>query len=110
MQGNYIYIYTFIYLYIHLSSAGGATNWPKGSAEAVRSLAWEPGAARLAVATGSTRVYLWAPEGASCVHVPAPGLKAAAVAWSPAADGSFLLSDAAADGAFCCAYPADGGD
>ena len=45
-------------------------------------------------------MYLWAPEGASCVHIPMATLGAASVAWSPAG-GCFAVSDR---DAFCCAY------
>ena len=55
---------------------------------------------RLAVCTGSTKVYLWSPEGASCVHIPLPGFRAASLRWHPAGT-CLLLADKEA---VCCAY------
>ena len=52
------------------------------------------------MATGSTKVYLWAPEGASVVHIPLPSFRASALCWHPAG-ASLLLSDR---DAACCAY------
>jgi WD40 repeat protein len=68
----------------------------------VKSVEWAPQGHSLAICTGSPRVYLWSPGGASVVHVPLPGFSAFKVAWSPGAD-SFVLMD---KGAFCCAYVA----
>ncbi len=55
---------------------------------------------RLAVCTGSTKVYLWSPEGASCVHIPLPGFRASSLRWPPAG-ACLLLADKEA---VCCAY------
>lgn len=55
---------------------------------------------RLALATGSSKIYLWTPEGASCVHIPLPGFRAGGLRWHPAGT-SLVLSD---KDAICCAY------
>lgn len=69
-------------------------------ADDVLSFAWDVEGHRLAVCTGSTRIYLWSPEGASCVHVPLPSFQAHDVAWNPGG-GSFVLTD---KDIFCCAF------
>lgn len=68
--------------------------------EPVRSVAWDPVQPRLATCSGGKRVYVWSPEGASCVQVPLPGFLCSKLAWSPRGS-SFLLSDR---DTFCCAY------
>ena len=45
----------------------------------VKAVEWAPQGHSLAICTGSPRVYLWSPGGASVVHVPLPGFK---VAWA----------------------------
>lgn len=66
----------------------------------VTDIAWDPQQCRLLVCTGSSIIYLWSPDGASCVHVPLSGFEACTSVWSP--DGCRLvLSDR---DAFCCAY------
>lgn len=66
----------------------------------VTDIAWDPKQSRLLMCTGSSIVYLWSPDGASCVHVPLSGFEACSSAWSP--DGcSMILSD---KDAYCCAY------
>lgn len=57
----------------------------------------------LALVTGSPKVYLWTPSGASIVHMPLRGFGGHALAWSPRGS-CFLLTDAT--GAYCCAYMA----
>lgn len=58
----------------------------------IRQLAWDPESERLLITTGSGKVYLWTPEGASCVHIPLPNFRAVGCAWC--ADGkAFLLRD-----------------
>lgn len=67
---------------------------------AVKDLAWDPHHPRLIVSTGGTKIYIWSPEGASCVHIPLQSFEASAVRWSP--DGTALiLGDR---DTFCCAY------
>ncbi|GAB4821177.1 hypothetical protein N2152v2_008223 [Parachlorella kessleri] len=68
--------------------------------QAVKCAEWDPASNRLAVCTGSTKVYLWSPEGASCVHIPLPGFRAASLRWHPAG-ACLLLADKEA---VCCAY------
>ncbi len=50
--------------------------------------------------TDSSRVYLWAPAGASVVHVPLKGFQAQQLTWEPAGS-SFLLRGS---DSYCCAY------
>eukprot|EP00873_Tetraselmis_striata_P028566 jgi/Tetstr1/448830/TSEL_036056.t1 len=58
----------------------------------VAAFGWDPTQDRLAICSGSTRVYLWSPDGASCVHVPLPSFQACNVGWNP--NGSaFVLTD-----------------
>lgn len=64
------------------------------------SLPLTPSPPRLAVATGSTKVYLWTPEGASCVHIPLPSFRAFNMRWHPNGT-SIILADRTA---ICCAY------
>ena len=66
----------------------------------VTDVAWDPKQARLLVCTGSSIVYLWSPDGASCVHVPLTGFEACSASWS--VDGSKLVL--ADRDAYCCAY------
>ena len=61
--------------------------------------AWDPAEPRLAAVTGGGRLYLWAPAGASCVHLPLPVFKASGVAFS--GTGTLLLSSR---DSYCCAY------
>lgn len=66
----------------------------------VTDITWDPKQSRLLVCTASSIVYLWSPEGASCVHVPLSGFEACSSAWGP--DGcNIILSD---KDAYCCAY------
>ena len=66
----------------------------------VKDLKWDPKQSRLLVCTGSSIVFLWSPEGASCIHVPLQDFEACSAQWS--SDGSkLLLSDR---DAYCCAY------
>lgn len=66
----------------------------------VRSFSWDPNQPRLAICTASDKVFLWAPGGASCVHVPLPGFSASKLTWHPSGQ-SFAL---ASKDAFCCAF------
>jgi WD40 repeat protein len=67
---------------------------------AVKSVAWDPLSSRLAVVTGSGKVYFWTPSGASCVHIPLKGFRPHSLTWHP--DGtSFMLSG---KDSFTCAY------
>jgi WD40 repeat protein len=66
----------------------------------VLSMAWSVEGHRLIICTASTRVFLWSPDGASCIHVPLPSFQAHSVQWSPGG-GSFVLTD---KDAFCCAF------
>ena len=68
--------------------------------ERVAAFEWDPRANQLAVVTGSERVYVWSPDGASFVQIPLPGFVAQTVSWNPTG-GSFVLGDT---GTFCCAF------
>lgn len=68
--------------------------------ERVATFEWDPRANRLAIVTGSERVYVWSPDGASFVQIPLPGFTAKTLSWNPVGD-SFLLGD---KGTFCCAF------
>ncbi len=71
---------------------------------AVKALAWAPaGGTSLAVAAGSSRVYMWTPAGASIVHSPLASFGAQSVKWAP--DGASLVLGARE--ALCCAYLTD---
>jgi hypothetical protein len=57
---------------------------------------------RLALTTGSNKLYVWTPEGASVVHLPLSGFHASVLAWQPGG-GCVLVCGRES---FCCAYPA----
>ena len=69
-------------------------------ARPVRAAQWCPATNRLVVCTGSSKLYLWTPDGASCVHIPLPGFRASGLCWHPA--GTSLVLTSRDD--FCCAY------
>lgn len=69
-------------------------------ARPVRAAEWCPATNRLVVCTGGAKLYLWTPDGASCVHIPLPGFRASGCAWHP--DGGSLVLTSR--DAFCCAY------
>ncbi|KAL8578312.1 hypothetical protein ACOMHN_005703 [Nucella lapillus] len=57
---------------------------------AIDFVSWDPQKARLAVCTGSSKLYMWSPEGCLCVDVPAEAsFKVRRVDWQP--DGGSLL-------------------
>ena len=66
----------------------------------VKDCQWDPRHPRLVVCTGGTRVYLWSPDGASCVHIPLPSFVATTVKWSSKGDAIVLANR----DTFCCAY------
>jgi WD40 repeat protein len=69
--------------------------------EAIKCAVWNPGHSRLALCTGSSRIYLWSQDGGACVDVPIKNFKVHGISWSP--DGTMLvLSD---KNAFCCCFP-----
>ncbi|KAK9835124.1 hypothetical protein WJX81_000128 [Elliptochloris bilobata] len=72
--------------------------------EAVQDMAWRlhDGQPRLAIVTGSARLYLWSAKGASCVLIPLPHFQAASLRWNPA--GTSLVLTDRLSGSFCCAY------
>lgn len=69
---------------------------------AVRAAEWDPCGNRLALTTGSNKLYVWTPEGASVVHLPLSGFHASVLAWQPGG-GCVLVRGRES---FCCAYPA----
>ena len=66
----------------------------------VRAMQWCPTSNRLVVCTGDSKLYLWTPDGASCVHIPLPGFRASGLCWHP--DGASLVLTSRNE--FCCAY------
>ena len=69
-------------------------------ARPVRAASWCPATNRLVVCTGEPKLFLWTPDGASCVHIPLPGFRASGLVWH--SEGSSLVLTAR--DAFCCAY------
>ena len=58
----------------------------------VKALRWSPVRNQLAICCGGECVYLWSPEGASCVTIPIEKFYPSALEWNP--DGlSLLLHD-----------------
>lgn len=72
-------------------------------ASSILSIAWDPLHLRLASCTGSSKIFMWSPAGASCIHLPMPGFTARSLTWSP--DGSSLVL--ADRDQFCVAYFAE---
>lgn len=66
----------------------------------LKALEWSPTGTSLALCTGTNRLSLWSPSGASIVHVPLPKFCPSFLHWSD--DGQTLvLADKTS---FCCAY------
>lgn len=66
----------------------------------VRDMAWNAKGDQLAIVSGTARIFLWSPAGASCMHIPHSTFAAMDVRWN--ADGaSLLVTDR---DRFCCAY------
>ncbi|GBG89539.1 hypothetical protein CBR_g49329 [Chara braunii] len=68
--------------------------------EPIRAAAWDPLHPRLILCTGNSRLYMWSPEGTSCVHIPLPKFTATNLRWNPNGQ-SFVLLD---KDTFCCAF------
>mmetsp|Transcript_65310 Transcript_65310/g.206311 ORF Transcript_65310/g.206311 Transcript_65310/m.206311 type:complete len:438 (+) Transcript_65310:104-1417(+) len=66
----------------------------------IKSAAWDPHRNRVAMCTGGKRVYVWAPEGASCIHIPLGTFRANGLQWNPSGT-AFALCD---KDSFCCAF------
>jgi len=66
----------------------------------IKSVDWDPVHTRLALCTGGSKVFLWAPEGASCVHIPLPNFQCSQLQWNPTGT-AFVLTD---QDTFCCAF------
>jgi WD40 repeat protein len=66
----------------------------------VRAVQWCPTSNRLVICTGDSKLFLWTPEGASCVHIPLPGFRATGLCWHP--DGSSIVLTSREE--FCCSY------
>lgn len=65
---------------------------------AVRSFEWHPKEEKLAVVSGTSKIYVWNTQGASCISIPgAANFQASELVWSTA----LLVADKAR---FCCAY------
>ena len=69
----------------------------------VTATAWDTREPRLVACTAGSRVYLWSPAGASCVHVPLPGFHAHGAAFNGATAPQPTLLLSSRD-AYCCAY------
>ena len=64
----------------------------------VRSFKWHPKEDKLAVVSGSSKIYVWNNQGASCISIPDAAIsQATELVWSTA----LLVADKAR---FCCAY------
>mmetsp|Transcript_17342 Transcript_17342/g.33382 ORF Transcript_17342/g.33382 Transcript_17342/m.33382 type:complete len:435 (-) Transcript_17342:1765-3069(-) len=66
----------------------------------VKSIDWDPVHCRLALCTGGPKIFLWAPEGSSCVHIPLPDFQCCHVKWNPTGT-AFVLTDRET---YCCAF------
>jgi WD40 repeat protein len=55
----------------------------------IKDAKWSPVEPRLALCGGGRNVYLWTPEGASCIEVPLPNLCVHTLDWAP--DGRALI-------------------
>lgn len=66
----------------------------------MRAFKWDPKDHRLVICTGGTRLYIWSPNGASCIHIPHPAFSVHFADWSARGD-ALVLADR---GTFCCAY------
>ena len=70
----------------------------------VREACWDPHQARLAIATGNNRLYLWSPAGCVSVCVPCdPSFSLTRLVWHPDGTALALLSSSH----FCVCYLAD---
>ena len=69
----------------------------------VTATAWDSREPQLVACTGGSRVYLWSPAGASCVHVPLPGFHVHGAVFNAAASQQPVLLLNSKD-AYCCAY------
>ena len=69
---------------------------------AVRSLRWHSAEDKLAIVSGSSKVYLWSDQGASCISIPG-GANFQASELTMVWRDALLVADKAR---FCCAYSA----
>lgn len=78
----------------------------------ITSASWDAAQTRLLLTTAPVNapdapraVYMWTPDGCSCIPVPNAGLVPGSVAWNPnaAEEASFVLTDAAAQH-FACGF------
>ena len=70
----------------------------------VREACWDPHQARLAIATGNSRLYLWSPAGCVSVCVPCdPSISLTRLVWHPDGTALALLSSSH----FCVCYLTD---
>ncbi|GLC72039.1 hypothetical protein PLESTF_001197600 [Pleodorina starrii] len=68
--------------------------------EPITDMAWGPRGSTLAMVSGSSKVYLWTPGGASIVHLPLPTMQAFGCSWNNTATTLLLRGPEA----FCCGY------
>ena len=84
--------------------------------EPIKSAAWDPSAQRIAIATGTSKLFFWSADSAMCVDVPAEDFSANTLAWCTQQDGAqaIVLNDALPNAAkqtssnyFCVVYFSD---
>jgi WD40 repeat protein len=67
----------------------------------IKCVQWDPKQLRLAYCGGEGRIYIWSPDGCSCVDVPIVNFRVHSFKWNN--DGTaLLLMD---QNLFCCCYP-----
>jgi WD40 repeat protein len=57
----------------------------------IKQIAWDPTQSRVAFCTGNSMLYLWSPEGASCVEVPADNFSIQNLKWNCNGNGLLLI-------------------
>lgn len=64
--------------------------------EPIKSAAWDPTAQRIAIATGTSKLFFWSADSAMCVDIPAEDFSANTLTWCTQRDGAqaIVLNDA----------------
>jgi|EP01043_Picozoa_sp_COSAG02_P056134 hypothetical protein len=82
----------------------------------IKSAAWDPSAQRIAIATGTSKLFFWSADSAMCVDIPAEDFTANTLSWCTQRDGAqaIVLNDALPNAAkqsssnfFCVCTPSD---
>jgi hypothetical protein len=62
----------------------------------IKSAAWDPTAQRIAIVTGTSKLFFWSADSAMCVDIPAEDFSANTLAWCTQRDGAqaIVLNDA----------------